>query len=116
MDSQLPNNFPSEQASPDFDTTTEAHARPRTRTVLALLAMTALIFSYLGSYALADALVHAEIVPRWPPDHDPRPKWMIASFAILMSVFVAVGGVARWLSRRQLREIDAMDEFSESQT
>jgi amino acid transporter len=84
-------------------------APPRTWKVLGLLAMTAMIFSYLGSYAVADALVNAEIVPRWPPNTDPRPRWMILGFSVLMVLFIAAAGVFRWLSRRQLRAIDAMD-------
>jgi len=84
-------------------------APPRTWKVLGLLAMTALIFSYLGSYAMANVLVQAEVVSRWPPNTDPRPKWLIAGFIALMSLFLIAGGVFRWLSRRQLRAIDAMD-------
>ena len=44
-----------------------AAPRPRTTSVLALLAAAALIFSYLLSYALTNALVAANLMQRWTP-------------------------------------------------
>jgi uncharacterized BrkB/YihY/UPF0761 family membrane protein len=82
---------------------------PRTLTVLILLAAAALIFSYLGSYALAGALVDAEVLSPWTPDQDPRPRWLLGGFVILMFLFLSLGALFRWLSRRQLRAIDAME-------
>jgi hypothetical protein len=58
---------------------------------------------------MADALVNAEIVPRWPPGADPRPKWMVSGFFLLMFAFMGVAALFRWLSCRQLRAIDAME-------
>ena len=87
-----------------------AVAKPNTVTVLGLLALTSLTFSYLGAYAVAGALVQAEVLHRWQPGHDPRPKWLVAGFVLLLIAFVGVGGLARFLSRRELRQIDEMSE------
>lgn len=83
---------------------------PRTATVLALLAAAALTFSYLGAYAASDALVAADVLSRWPAGTDPRPRWMLGGFAVLMGLFVVAAVFARFVSRRQLRRIDAMAE------
>ena len=88
--------------------------RPRTASVLVLLALTAAIFSYLGAYAMANALVAAEVIKPWPRDHDPRLMWFAAGFVMLMSVFLAVGAVARKLSAANLHEIDEMETEKEA--
>ena len=83
---------------------------PRTLTVLGLLAVTALTFSYLGSYAVTNALVANEVMRPWSDGQDPRPRWLVTGFCVLMLVFIAVGGFFRVLSRRELKQIAAMDE------
>ena len=85
-------------------------SKPRTTTVLALLTLAALTFSYLGAYAVAGALVDSDVLPHWLPGHDPRPQWMACLFIALLGVSLLVSVVARFLSRRQLSRIDAMAE------
>ena len=51
--------------APETDAPTDAPVRPRTLTVLGLLALTALTFSYLGSYAVYNALVTAKLADGW---------------------------------------------------
>lgn len=87
--------------------------RPRTLTVLAVLMAVALVFSWLFAYAFADALVSAELLKPWSKHSDPRPRWLLGCFTGLMVVFGSIALVARALSRRQLRRIDAMDEDGE---
>jgi hypothetical protein len=84
--------------------------RPRTITVLGMLAAVALVFSYLGAYALANALVAAEVIQAWPRESDPRPRWMLVGFVSLLTTFLIVGAVFKWISRRELRQIDEMME------
>jgi hypothetical protein len=84
--------------------------KPHTATVVVLLLITAITLSYLGAYALVNALVAAEMLSRWPSDADPRLRWFLEGIAALFMLFVATGGAARFLSRRQLRRIDAMAE------
>jgi len=84
--------------------------RPRTTSVLALLAAAALIFSYLVSYALTNALVAANLMQRWAPGHDPRPRRMLIGFVALLMLIMAIGATARWISKRQLARIDEMEE------
>jgi hypothetical protein len=93
----------------DFEAAPAASARPKTMTVLGLLAGTAAILSYLGSYAMANALVSAEFLKPWPPGHDPRPKWFAIGFVVLISLFVGVGVAFRLLSARHLKKIEAME-------
>jgi hypothetical protein len=88
--------------------------KPKTAAVLGLLALTSLTFSYLGAYAIAGALVNGEILHRWHPDHDPRPRWLLTSFCVLMLLFMCVGGFVRQLSRRQLRQIDEMGDETDA--
>jgi len=87
--------------------------RPRTTSVLALLSATALIISYLVSYALTNALVAANLMQHWSPGQDPRPRRMLIGFGALLFIFVVVGSIARFLSKRQLARIDQMEEESD---
>jgi hypothetical protein len=100
---------PDVEAVSDFDGAVTI-AKPKMATVLGLLALTSLTFSYLGAYAVSGALVQAEVLHRWQPGSDPRPKWLVAGFVLLLTAFVGVGGLARFLSRRELRHIDKMSE------
>jgi hypothetical protein len=90
-------------------------AKPKLPTVLGLLALTSLTLSYLGAYAVAGALVEADVLHRWRPDADPRPKWLIIGFCALLVTFTLMGVVVRFLSQRQLREIDEMSDEVEAQ-
>ena len=83
---------------------------PRTFTVVGMLVGVALVMSYLIAYALTNALVAAEVVARWQPGHDPRPMRMCIGFVAMMIVFTLVASGAQWLSRRQLKRIDEMEE------
>ena len=87
--------------------------RPRTITVLAMLVAAAAGFSYLGAYAVANALRAAEVIT-WPADADPRPRWMIVGFTSLLGLFIGLSLIFRRMSKRQLRSIDALaDEADE---
>src|SRR5687768_9108314 len=88
-------------AAGDDDVPNTADTKPRTATVLGLLALTSLTFSYLGAYAVLGALVRSEVLPPWNPDADPRPKWLVLGFFVLMATFVCAGAAVRQLSRRQ---------------
>jgi len=88
--------------------------KPRTLTVLTLLAGAAATFAYLGAYAVANVLVTADILPAWPRDHDPRPRWFVSGFVTLLGLFMALATAARFLSDRQLRRIDEMSDGSEN--
>jgi hypothetical protein len=83
--------------------------RPKTATVVALLVGAALILSYLAAYAVTNALVAADVMPPWPRDRDPRPRWMGEGFFALIVLFTVIGAVVRVMSRRQLHKIDEME-------
>jgi hypothetical protein len=85
-----------------------ARPAPRTLSVLGLLALTALTFSYLGAYAVTGALVAEQVMPPWPREHDPRPRWLLTGFCVLMLCLMAVGGALRRMSKRAFDQIDAM--------
>jgi len=78
--------------------------------VLVLLVVAAVVFSYLAAYALTNALLKAGLVDPWSPDHDPRPRWMLICFGIVMSLFLVMSALLRWSSNRQLRAMEAMEE------
>ena len=89
--------------------------RPRTITVLAVLIAAAAGFSYLGAYAVANALKQAEVIT-WPAGTDPRPRWMVFGFTTLLSLFLAISILLRRMSRRQLKRIDELAEQAAEET
>ena len=84
--------------------------RPNSLMVLALFMTVAMVLSWLFAYALSDALVSAELLTPWTAGSDPRPRWLLGCFAGLMTIFGAFAAMARHLSRRQLRRINAMTD------
>jgi hypothetical protein len=86
---------------------------PRTLTVLGMLALTALTFSYLAAYALTNALVAAQVVQPWAAGHDPRPRRLVIGFCVLMLVFMLVGEVFRRMSKSEFKAIDEMADAAD---
>ena len=86
---------------------------PRTLTVLGLLALTALTFSYLVSYALTNALVAAQVIQPWSQGHDPRPKRLVIGFCVLMLLFIVAGDFLRRMSKREFKAIDEMADAAD---
>ena len=84
--------------------------KPRTAVVLAIVLAAALAASYLAAFAGTSALIAADLLPPFPRGQDPRPRWMMLLFSGLLTVFVFGSITIRWLSRRQLSSIDAMNE------
>ena len=82
--------------------------RPPTVVVVALLTVVVLLFSYLGAYSVAGALVNADLLNPWPPGDDPRPKWLVMSFLTVILVFAATGVLMRFASCRSLRDLDRL--------
>jgi amino acid permease len=92
----------------EVDVYTEV-ARPNTLTVLLTLLAAAGLFSWLGAYALTNALISAEAIPPWT-GQDPRPRWMAILFVSILTGFLVIGSIFRFMSSRQLRHIDAMSD------
>lgn len=88
---------------------------PRTLTVLGLLALTALTFSYLATYAVTNALVSQNLIQPWSRGHDPRPKWLVAGFCVLMLTFMVGGGLLRRWGRSDFKAIDEMADAKDEQ-
>jgi ABC-type branched-subunit amino acid transport system permease subunit len=84
--------------------------RPKTLTVLGLLVLAAGTFSYLGAYAMTAALVEAEVIRPLAKHPDPRPMWALSTFAGMLIASLLIAGVMRYLSSRQFRRIDRMNE------
>jgi hypothetical protein len=85
-----------------------AQPKPKTATVLGLLGLTSLTFSYLGAYAVAGVLVKTEVLRPWPAGSDPRPRWLLTGFCVLLLMFMSIGGIVRTLSKRHMAQIDDM--------
>jgi hypothetical protein len=94
----------------EFNPTPAAAPRPRTLSVLALIALAAGVFSYLWAYCVTDALIAADVLPPISPGADPRPKWLVTSWFALMVVFIVAGYLLQRVSARQLRSIDEMEQ------
>ena len=107
----MPNGIPNELGYVEETATPAPTAFQRlqkTCFAVGVLLATAAMFSYLLAYAMTDALATAKVLPRYESGNDPRPMWLLRAFVCLTCTFMAVGGLARLLSRRQLRRIDAM--------
>ena len=100
----------------DLAAPTEFEARPKTGAVIALLAGAALILSYLFAYCVINALAASEVIARWKPDHDPRPKYFLGAFVVLCALFAGIGFVARAMSKRQMSKIDEMESAADEVT
>jgi hypothetical protein len=83
-------------------------ARWRAIPVVLLLTGAAAVFSYLGAYAVMNALEANGIVAPWPAEPDPRPHWMAMAFIAQMTVFITAAMALGWMSSRQFKRIDAM--------
>lgn len=92
----------------DQDVELPRQSRPRTINVLVLLLATAAVFSYLGAFAVTNALVSVDLMERWPAGHDPRPRWMMIGFVAMTGAFLAIGGLFRLASWRQMKRLDAI--------
>ena len=75
-----------------------------------MLIAAALIANYLWAYAITNALVAADVIPHWQPGRDPRPMRLCVGFVVMMSAFTGIAGMAQFMSRRQLKRIDEMEE------
>ncbi|HSZ57893.1 MAG TPA: hypothetical protein VK797_19675 [Tepidisphaeraceae bacterium] len=82
--------------------------KPKLSMVLGLLVLAAMTFSYLGAYAVTSALANAQMIPPISRDHDPRLRWALCSFVVIMTLCGAVAAFLRLLSRRQFQRIDKM--------
>lgn len=81
-----------------------------TLNVLVLLVVAAVVFSYLAAYALTNALLKAGLIEQWSTEHDPRPRWMLICFGVVLSLFLVMSALLRWSSNRQMRAMEAMEE------
>ena len=86
----------------------ESANRPHTLSVLIVLMFAAVTISYVFAYGASGALIAANILAPWPPYDDPRPRWMVTSFVLLLSSFTLVTLFFRMLSRLSMRRIDAI--------
>lgn len=98
----------------DLDDAPPAPAKPRTLTVLALLVTAAATFSYLGAYAITDALVRSNVIRAFSRNPDPRPLWAALGFVSVMTAFLLVAMLMRYLSWKQFRRIDQMGESDDA--
>ena len=86
-------------------------SRPfRTLTVFVLLLIAALVFSYLGAFAVTDALAKADLIESWSAEHDPRMRWMMNSFGYCVGTFLVIAILMKWSSWRQMQNVDELDE------
>jgi hypothetical protein len=81
---------------------------PKTLNVLALLVCAAGVFSYLGAYALTNAMVASGLMEKWPTDHDPRSRWMFLIFASLMGAFLVLAIFFKVTNWRAMRHMDKL--------
>jgi hypothetical protein len=88
----------------------EAGRRPHTMSVLTVLMVTAVVFSYLIAYALPQALLAADVIEPWAAYNDPRARWMATAMFVLLGSFVSLWALFRMLGAFQFRRIDTMGQ------
>ena len=88
---------------------------PRKLAVLGLLGLTSLTFSYLGSYAVANVLVSEHIIQPWSRANDPRPRWLITAFCVLMLTLMVGAELLRRWGRSDFKAIDDMADAKDEQ-
>ena len=91
-------------------TDVEAAHRPRASSAMIVLMFAACVLSYLIAYAAPGALVSANVIQAWPAYDDPRPRWMVTCFVLLLGSFILITMFFRMLSRLSMRRIDAMTD------
>ena len=79
----------------------------KTITVLALLLVAAMVFSYLAAFAATGALLSAGLIDKWPPHADPRPRWMMIAFCSMTGSFTLIATVTKLAAWRQMKRLDA---------
>ena len=87
-----------------------AASKPNPMFVVALLLLAAFTLSYLGSYAISNALVKAELIRPWSASNDPRPMWLASGFFLLLGLFTGCLLVARHLSQRSIRQLERAEQ------
>lgn len=92
------------------DDSTGVEPKPGIWKVLGLLVTAAGTFSYMGAYAVTDALAKVSVIHPVSKDPDPRPLWAAIGFVTIMTTFLLVAILMRHLSSRQFRCIDRMNE------
>ena len=90
--------------TPDY----EAADRPHTVSVMVVLMFAAVTISYVFAYGASNALISANILPPWPSYDDPRPRWMVTAFVLLLGTFTVITMFFRMLGRQSLRRIDSI--------
>ena len=85
-----------------------AQKPPKLATVIVFVAAFAIIASWLGVYAVTNALIAAEVIKEWPVNADPRPRWMLTTFFAIFGAFTVISLMFQWMSWRQLKRIDEM--------
>jgi hypothetical protein len=92
------------------DNDPDAGHRPHTVSVLTVLMVTSVVFSYLIAYALPQTMLAAGMIEPWSPYNDPRARWMATAMFVILGSFVSIWGFVRMLSVFQFRRIDAMGQ------
>lgn len=98
------------QSLADEDRPPVPQSKPSTITVVMLLMSMAAVFSYLGAYALRDALIRSNMIHPTAGARDTRLFWAIAAFTGQMIAFLCIAVFMKFLSWRQFRRIDQMLE------
>ncbi len=87
---------------------------PRIMSVLSLVLVALVVFSYLVSFGVINVLAGAGVIAPLPHDHDPRPRWMFVIFAVTGGVLAFAAGLMKWTSNRHLLQIDELSDAEES--
>lgn len=82
--------------------------KPHKHNIALALVVAAVMFSYIGCFAIVSVLQKNDLMDPFPKGHDPRARWFLISFGSLTLLFLGVLGLVRLLSHHKLDE----DEFA----
>lgn len=105
-------DIPGNAVDPEDDLSSRP-ATPSTVTILAAGLCVALLFAWLGVYALTNALASAELIKPFTADHDPRLTWLGISVAFILTLQLAAFVTLRHISQRHKNIIEALDHEDE---
>lgn len=76
--------------------------KPHKHNIALALVVAAVMFSYLGCFAVVSVLQKHDLLDPFPKGQDPRPRWFLMSFGALTLLFLGVFGLVRVLCRHKL--------------
>ncbi len=84
--------------------------KPHNRNIALALVVAAVMFSYLGCFAVVSVLQKHDLMDPFPAGQDSRLRWFLLCCGALTALFLGVPGLVRRMSRHTLDEDELVVE------